>query len=353
MRSPLCWPVCRRHPIPGSLLDALPAGEPSIYDPLRTFAGAELKRLQEWREVRRALPSAGRVTGFLSFLLEARASRAEQRLIKVIGLLGNQAVMQLVARTLQQASSEVRATAVEALDTLGDKQLVKTFLPLLEDAQAGAEHNQGGPPQTELGLRRLIAGGDAWLEAVATAAAGELGLESLIPARQQLVLQSESLGGEAGGETLHSSGGTVETLPTLSLIKRTILLRDIPIFNGLAPDDLAQIAQIAQERWFADGAVLCREGVTGDELFIIAEGQVRVTRQTDGKEQVLAVRGTGDFVGEMTIIDSTPRFATVSALGDVRVLVISAEMFKAILRDRPEVSLAVMRALSHRLREQR
>jgi CRP-like cAMP-binding protein len=53
----------------------------------------------------------------------------------------------------------------------------------------------------------------------------------------------------------------------------------------------------------------------------------------------------------MAIIEAMPRFATVSAVGDTRTLVISADTFKAILRDRPEVALAVMRSLSRRLRE--
>jgi CRP/FNR family cyclic AMP-dependent transcriptional regulator len=112
-----------------------------------------------------------------------------------------------------------------------------------------------------------------------------------------------------------------------------------------------QIAQAAQERLFADGAVLCREGEPGDALFVIAAGQVRVSRQAGGPEHVLATRQVGDFVGEMAIIDSVPRFATVSALGETRTLVINAETFRAILRERPEVALAVMRSLSRRLRE--
>ncbi len=143
----------------------------------------------------------------------------------------------------------------------------------------------------------------------------------------------------------------METLTTLSLMERTLLLKEVPLFSDLLPDDLVQVAQAAQERLFAEGAVLCREGEPGDELFVIAAGQVRVTRQADGSERLLATRPAGDFVGEMAIIDSIPRFATVSAAGETRTLVISAEAFRAILRDRPEVALAVMRSLSRRLRE--
>jgi CRP-like cAMP-binding protein len=143
----------------------------------------------------------------------------------------------------------------------------------------------------------------------------------------------------------------METLPTLSLVERTLLLKDISLFSDLSLDDLVQIAQTAQERWFTHGMALCQEGEMGDELFIVAAGQVRVTRQAGDQTLELATRPVGEVIGEMSIIESVPRSASVTALGEVRTLVIRSEMFKAILRQRPEVSLAVMRVLSRRLRE--
>lgn len=353
-------------PDPETVLEALPAGDPAISTPLRGYAQAALPRLREWRQASQALPRAGRVTRFLAFLLDTRAVQAEQVLLKVMGLLGNPAVMQLVARTLKTSDAGARAAAIEALDTLGDPQLVQAFLPLLEPASAGDRPGGGLYGQAEALLRRLIAGEDPWLRAVAILATGELNLTGLVPDVQRAAANAGILSGEAGEMTveagaltaeaarltLNQFGGIVDTLATLSLVERTILLKDIPIFSDLAPEDLVEIAQTARERWFSDGEVLCREGEDGDELFIIAAGQVRVTKSGHGSEQVLATRQAGDFVGEIAIIDSTPRFATVTASGEARALVIGSEMFKAILRDRPEVSLAVLRGLSRRLREQ-
>ncbi len=187
---------------------------------------------------------------------------------------------------------------------------------------------------------------------MALRAAGELELRHLVPEVQAWTASDDELAREAACETIHELGGMVETLPTLSLVERTLLLKDIPLFSDLSPDDLIQVAQIAQERWFPDGALLCREGEIGDELFVVASGLVQVTKQIDGREQHLATRPVGEVVGEMSVIDSMPRMASVHAQGDTRALVINSEMFKAILRDRPEVALAVMRGLSRRLREQ-
>jgi CRP-like cAMP-binding protein len=86
-------------------------------------------------------------------------------------------------------------------------------------------------------------------------------------------------------------------------------------------------------------------------MFIIVNGHVQVVRSVNGKDQMLAQRGPGEIVGEMAIIESAPRSATLLTQGDVRMLTIEAEPFKQILRERPEVSLAVLRSISRRLRE--
>ena len=143
----------------------------------------------------------------------------------------------------------------------------------------------------------------------------------------------------------------MDTLQTIPTLERIILLRDVPIFADLSPEDLKQIADIAREQWLPAEAVLCRAGDEGSTMYIIVSGKVRVLKDVDGEERDLAVRGEGDFVGEMAIIESAPRMATLRALGEVRLLVIDGEAFNAILRDRPEVSISVMKTLSRRLRE--
>jgi HEAT repeat protein len=335
----------------GILLDALPPGEAGIVEPLRSFARQELQRLQFWRQAARALPDSGRAGKFLLFLLEDRAVRAEQHLIKVIGLLGNADVMELVGRTLRTGDSETRAAAVEALDTLGDKQLVKAILPVLEPAPV---EDAPGPEQAgrmEKALSDLLADEDAWLRAAAIRMTGEMGLVNLIPVIRQMNIHPDALIAEAARDALHQMGENVETLQTLSLVERTLLLKEVPLFGDLSPDDLAQVAQTAGERWFPDGAVICAEGEPGDEMFIIASGRARVTKQANGTVQELAIREAGEFIGEMAVIESEPRAATVSAVGETRTLTIGAETFKAILRDRPEVTLALLRGLSRRLRQ--
>ena len=143
----------------------------------------------------------------------------------------------------------------------------------------------------------------------------------------------------------------MDTLKTVSILERILLLREIPIFADLSPEDLKLVAETAREEWYPQNTIIFHQGEEGNMMFVIVEGNLQVLRTTNGIEQVLAQRSAGDFVGEMAIIESAPRSASLCAQTDVRVLAIDGETFKGILRERPDVSFAVLRSVSRRLRE--
>lgn len=145
-----------------------------------------------------------------------------------------------------------------------------------------------------------------------------------------------------------------ETVDTLSMMEKILCLRQVPAFRDLDPDDLHQVAKIAQEKWIPEGDFLCREDEIDDELFVVVTGEVRVTkRDEDGNEKFIRTLGEGAHVGELAIICRQPRSASVTAVaGDVQVLMISGQAFDAILRDRPEVSRAMLASLARRLSTQ-
>jgi CRP-like cAMP-binding protein len=144
----------------------------------------------------------------------------------------------------------------------------------------------------------------------------------------------------------------METLATLSIIERILFLRRVRLFSDLPPSELKQVAAITNEQYYLDGEVIARQGEPGEEMYVIVSGEVLVTSSDDSRPAVeLARRGPGDYVGEMAIISQEPRMATLTAHGAVRVLHITQAQFEAILRERPETSLAVMRVLCARLKE--
>ena len=137
----------------------------------------------------------------------------------------------------------------------------------------------------------------------------------------------------------------METLTTLPLMERIMFLSGVPLFGSLAPADLKQVAAVAKEHLFPDGAVLAKQGQPGEELYIVVSGAVRVLLE----EKQIALRERGQYVGEQAILTGAARNATLVAAGETRTLVIDRPHFESILRERPEIALTVIRTLSERL----
>jgi CRP-like cAMP-binding protein len=90
---------------------------------------------------------------------------------------------------------------------------------------------------------------------------------------------------------------------------------------------------------------LCREGERGQEFFVIMEGEAQITR--DGKP--LATRRSGDFFGEIALVEDVPRTATVTATTPIRFFVLTRQRFLRLLDEQPSVERKVLRALAKRL----
>ena len=135
-------------------------------------------------------------------------------------------------------------------------------------------------------------------------------------------------------------------------MERVLLLRRVSLLADLSPADLQRVAAIATEHDFVNDEIICEQGEAGDEMYVIVSGEVRiVVNNEDQPEKEIARRVTGDVVGEMSLISGDTRIASVIALCDVRALCIDRLNFESLLRERPEVSLAVMRELCKRLKE--
>jgi signal transduction histidine kinase len=123
-------------------------------------------------------------------------------------------------------------------------------------------------------------------------------------------------------------------------------------FPGLEGDGFDHLMAVACERVYPAEAVVIREEEVGQTFFIILQGQVEVTKQMDDQtERVLRQHGPGEFFGEMALIETLPRTATVRTLTSSTLLVISKDDFDTVLSQHPEMALTVMRKLTQRLRQ--
>ncbi len=122
-------------------------------------------------------------------------------------------------------------------------------------------------------------------------------------------------------------------------------LKRAPLFEGLSKKELAQLARVSEDLEVPAGDVLCKEGDTGREFFVIVEGETEIT----AKGKKLADRGGGDFVGEIALLEDTSRTATVTAKTPLRVFVLTREDFRWLVRQNPKVEQKVMQALARRV----
>ena len=97
------------------------------------------------------------------------------------------------------------------------------------------------------------------------------------------------------------------------------------------------------------GKIIFKEGEEGEQMYIIQSGKVKVSRSIGGKEQVLAIMGKGDFVGEMAIVNRVKRTATVSALDRVELLAFNREGFLNMINKNAKIALHIIDKLCRRL----
>jgi serine/threonine protein phosphatase PrpC len=132
--------------------------------------------------------------------------------------------------------------------------------------------------------------------------------------------------------------GAVDAAQAKRLALKRDVLANMPLFARLSDRELLRVMQAVQVRECRDGDVVIREGDKGDELFIVLEGHVRVSRG----EQTLTLLGPGEHVGEMALIRSVPRSATVTAIGPAELIAIRRGDFFEILRKEHEVAVKML-----------
>ncbi|HJP72087.1 MAG TPA: cyclic nucleotide-binding domain-containing protein [Candidatus Limnocylindria bacterium] len=124
-------------------------------------------------------------------------------------------------------------------------------------------------------------------------------------------------------------------------------LKRVPLFARMGHRELERLGQLADEVEVGLDSVLTEQGQTGHEFFVVLDGRLMVL---DGHRPI-ATLGPGDFFGEIALIESVPRTATVRAEGIARLLVIGHREFHALMDEFPSVRSAVLDALAERLRQ--
>jgi HEAT repeat protein len=262
--------------------------------------------------------------------------------LRAVSRSGDPEAMAVAIENLDSPDPQQRANALETVEAVGEPEVVRPLLTVWEAApSSGAE--------TAEVVAELLRDEDPWLRACAALAVGALDRPDLRPILEELARSDENdLVREAATVPLKA----VETLSTLSLLERVLFLSKVRLFADLPPEDLKHVAEAASEHTFPDGEVIADQGEPGDDMHVVVSGEIRVVVGRDGGPPLeVARRARGEYVGEMAILGQESRMASLVCTGPVRTLSLDRRSFQRILRERPDVSLAVMRVLSDRLRE--
>ncbi len=128
---------------------------------------------------------------------------------------------------------------------------------------------------------------------------------------------------------------------------RLAQFRDLRLFAGCNPADLAEIDRLADEVHVLAGRTVIRQGDLGQEFALIVSGEADIVK--DG--EIVATLGPGDYFGEVALLDSITRTASVVAKSDLVLQVLDRRGFNTLLDDQPHLSRAMLKGLAHRLAE--
>jgi HEAT repeat protein len=292
-------------------------------EPILHFARAAVSRAGEYDALMRGVQASaanaraepGRSDAML-LLAESLHNKSHEygiRALRAIGLLGDREAMNTAIENLQSRDAGNRANVIEALESISAKwrTILQPLMRLWDDDR---------PVPATIDWPRLLQDNDEWIR-------------------------------ECARYAKDFKGSKMDSITTLSLMDRILFLKRVPLFATLSPTDLKQVATIAAEEIFPGGEVIAEQGEQGDAMFVIVSGEVRVCVEREGQEVEVARRTSGEYVGELSIINREPRNATLIASGDVRALCIDRKSFEGLMRERPEVSLFIIQVLSKRLKE--
>jgi CRP/FNR family transcriptional regulator len=128
------------------------------------------------------------------------------------------------------------------------------------------------------------------------------------------------------------------------------LLERTPMFAGLSPSELVELAKVAVPRSYEAGQVVFREDDEGDTCFVVRSGAIKITREHGGRTIALAELRAGDMFGELSMFGGEVRSATATALESTSAVALLAGDVRRLLAGKPEIALKMLETMANRVR---
>jgi HEAT repeat protein/ATP/ADP translocase len=362
---------------------------------LQEYAAGEIRSLYESLRASAALEKAygGEASAILTEAIEADNRNTQGRILKTVGLLTDRAAVRAITHKVRSSNARERADALEALDSLGCRELTRDLLPTLDDQEPQAMLDLcrrflgTEEPTVEQCLGWLSDHASVWLRAALMFFIGENRLTScddnLLRGLQDpngLVRETAlmALADQVGAPRPRDSflglaeplrqdpsprvRALVEALtadPTersvemLSTMERILFLKSVSFFSQLDGESLRDLADIATEEDLPAGTSVYREGNPAEALYILVKGHCDILRKVEEEDRHLASLGPREYFGEMSLLDGAPHTTGALLTEDSTLLSVTREDFKDLIREVPDIAFGIFAELSRRLREAR
>lgn len=124
----------------------------------------------------------------------------------------------------------------------------------------------------------------------------------------------------------------------------------VPLFRNLTPEQRTKIAVYLKPQKYQAGDTIVHQNTPGDAMYIIADGKVKVSVRLEEAETIITFLTGGEFFGELAVLEGGKRSADVIAMESTKVYMLPAEDFLQCMMQMPEITLALLKELSARLR---
>jgi len=288
-----------------------------------------------------------------------------ENIIRVLSIKDQTGRMKTAWRGIFSADKGQRANAIELLSDIMDRKLFNAMLPLLESPTPAMALIEGKKvtmipkfdPEGKQVFSNLLSSED-WVDVV-------MGLSlvhdepSLIEGHGVFKELENSINKNIFKEVqrILMKNGKESKNPQriksteIPLGEKILLLKEIEIFSDLSPAELAAIATVTKELNYPEDRTVIKQNDVGDTVFLVVDGEVEVIKEkTDGDEMVIATIGEGDAFGEMALLDSEVRSATIRTTKSSRFLIIHQQEFKETAMEYPRIALKICKVLSRRIR---
>jgi HEAT repeat protein len=315
--------------------------EPGLLD----WAAAEARRAALLDRYQRALdlPDPSPTLSLLLSVLSKRSERLVGWVIAAMTTRETERVMPIVERGVRAHDPETNAQAVEALETIGARPVLRVLIPLLETPDSEAIADRRGA------LSDLRDDFDPWLRALAMRCLAE-------EMRQDLERLEEASSADSADIVRSAVPGLspmADTVKTLDPMDRVLALHAVTMFAGLDPEDLELIAANTTEIRFEPGERIYTDGEPGTEMLVVVGGSAVVSKMRDEARTQISTYGPGQIAGELALLIGGRRVADVDAGEEgLHGLVLTGSDMLSILEERPTVGMGMLGTLATRLAEQ-